>query len=279
MSAQEETAQPIETATPPVETPPAEKVEAPEGEQPPGQQRDANGRYKNPVQPRIDELTKKGREAERERDYWRQRAEAAEKKPEQKAEKPKVEDFENYGDYVEALADFKADEKVKANNEARDKQDAERRSSEERAKSWTEKANDAAKRITDYHDVMSASTVPVAPHVVEALRESDRGPELAYAIAKDPSVADKLNDMSPHRAAIELGRMESKLPAVSAEPDPEEESTADEPPTPVGKKPTSAPAPMKPITRGSSTPKPLEKLSMDEYVARRRSDGAKWARR
>lgn len=280
MSAQEETVQTIEPVTPPAgEVAPPEKAVATDDTQP--GDRDEKGRFRNPVQPRIDELTRKSREAEREAAYWRGRAEAAEKPPEPKAEKPKVEDFENYGDYVEALTDWKADEKIKANDEKRDKRTAEERAAEQREKSWAEKAADARTRVPDYDQVMSESTVQISDHVAEALRESDRGPELAVQLAKDPSIADKLNAMSPHRAAIELGRMEAKLPAVSAEPDPNEVPADERPaPTPApAKKTTSAPPPVKPIARTATTTKDLSKLSMDDYVKERSAQGAKWARR
>src|SRR5262245_50189764 len=98
MSAHEETNTAIETVTTTVETPAADGT-TPQGAENAngGENRDDKGRFRNPVQPRIDELTRKGREAERERDYWRTRAEAAEKpKTDQAAEtpaKPKVEDY------------------------------------------------------------------------------------------------------------------------------------------------------------------------------------------
>jgi hypothetical protein len=82
--------------------------------------RDDKGRFRNPVQPRIDELTRKTREAEREAAYWRGRAQSAEKPKDAAAPpaKPTPDKFDDYGAFVEALADWKADEKIKANNDA-----------------------------------------------------------------------------------------------------------------------------------------------------------------
>jgi hypothetical protein len=283
MSAQEETSSNIEVPV----TQPTGDVSLPN--QPgaddvaaQGSDRDDKGRFRNPVQPRIDELTRKARDNEREAAYWRTRAEAAEKPKEVAAPvKPTPETFDDYGAYVEALADWKADEKVSKALEARDAKAAERQALEQRQSTWAERAAAARARLPDFDQVMSTSDVPIADFVSDALRESERGPELAHAIAKDPSIADRLNAMSPQRAAIELGRMEARLPEVSASPDPEEVPDVRTPVAPAApvRKTTSAPPPVKPIAKGASTTVNLSKAGMDEYVKQRTAEGARWARR
>src|SRR3954469_9183752 len=72
----------FEPAAAPAEAPapsPAEDKEAPVQEaeaKPEGddQPRDEKGKFKSPTQARIDELTRARREAEREAEYWKQRA-------------------------------------------------------------------------------------------------------------------------------------------------------------------------------------------------------------
>jgi hypothetical protein len=126
----------------------------------------------------------------------------------------------------------------------------------------------------------NAKHVRISEGVADALKESGRQAELCYQLVKDPSIADRLSEMSPARAAMEIARMEAALEPVSAEPDPEEK-LADVPakPVPPVRKTTSAPAPLKPLGKGASTQIPLEKLGMDDYVKRRAEQGAKWARR
>lgn len=281
MSAHEETNTAIETVTPPADTtatPEVAAVDAADGT------RDEKGRFKNPVQPRIDELTRKAREAERERDYWRTQAETS-RAPKQEPvapTKPKVEDFDDYGAFVEALTDWKSDEKAaKVREDIRAERTAERGS--EQAKSVFEKsATEARKTLTDFDEVMAgAKSVRISDGVAAALRESDRQAELCYQLVKDPSIADRLSNLSPAKAAMELARMEAALEPVSAEPDPEERPDVPAKPvvqTPV-RKTTSAPAPIKPLGKGASTTVPLEKLGMDDYVKRRAEQGAKWVRR
>jgi hypothetical protein len=283
MSAQEET---VSTETPVTAPVAAGETPAVDASAPTDQatERDEKGRFRNPVQPRIDELTRKNHEKDRENAYLRARLEAHEKPKVEAPVKPTPDKFDDYGAYVEALADWKADEKVKAAREEDKAERARERENEQRQSTWAERAQVAKTRHADYDAVMSESDVPIADFVMAALRESERGPELAYQLAKDPSIADKLNAMTPARAAIELGRMEAKLPelAVSAEPDPEEvpdvKAKAAAPAAPP-RKTTSAPPPIKPIAKGASTAVDLNKLSGEDYVAARKAQGATWARR
>jgi hypothetical protein len=237
--------------------------------------RDDKGRFRNPVQPRIDELTRKTREAEREAAYWRGRAQSAEKPKDAAAPpaKPTPDKFDDYGAFVEALADWKADEKIKANNDANKQESAKERAARERTERWAERSAATRARVPDFDQVLEASDVKIADFVSDALDDSERSADLVYQIAKDPSIADRLNAMTPRQAALELGRMESRLPPVSAEPDPEE-VPADKPaPVPQAapvRKTTSAPPPIKPISKGGSTAVDLTKLKGDDYVKRAR---------
>ena len=96
--------------------------------------------------------------------------------------------------------------------------------------------------------------------------ESDRGPELAYHFAKNPDVLVNLNGMSPTQAAREIGKLEATLPTVK-------------PPVVPSKKLSTTPAPASTtVTQGRATQPGLATASMDEYMAQRKSQGARWAR-
>ena len=278
MSATEETVS-TTTETPPAETP----APAVEGAQPPETEaltqaeRDERGRFKNPVQPRIDELTRQKRESERERDYWKARAEAAAKPPEPPPSKPTQDQFANYADFVEALTDWKADEKVRTALETRDKQSAEKQKADTRTKTWVERSAAAKAAIPDLDRVLSTSDVPVASHVTEQLLDSEQGPQLAYHLATHPDVAERLNAMSPTQAARELGRLEATLSAVTA-PTPEPDGAAPQEPVTPARRTTNAPPPVKPVAQSRSGSVDLAKAGMDDYIAERRKQGASWAR-
>lgn len=243
-------------------------------------ERDEAGRFRNPLQPRIDELTRDKHNAKREADYWKQRAEAAEKPPEPPKAKPTPEQFDDYTAYTEAIADWKADEKVDAKLEARDKADAEKRTAATRATNWSEREAKVREQMSDYDEVMRAADIPIAQHVIDQLLESEEGPRVSVHLAKHPDLAAKLNNMTPIQAAREIGRLEAVV-AVPVEPAAESETPPNATPAPVAKPPktTSAPPPAKPVASGRATTVPLEKMGMDEYVATRRAQGASWARR
>lgn len=270
MSATEET---VQAAIPVTETPSVStEAAAPQATSPENLERDDKGKFRNPLQPRIDELTRARREAERETAFWRSQAEA--KAPAPKPEKPTADKFETYDAYVEALADWKADEKVNAKFDARDKASAERATVEQRASTWSERKAAFATEMPDNDAVMEASEVPISKHVAEGLLDSEEGPRIARHLNDHPDIAEKLNAMTPMQAAREIGRLEVMLKPASASPVPEVQATP-----PADKRPTKAPAPVKPIAQSKSATVDLAKASMDEYVETRRKQGASWARR
>jgi hypothetical protein len=249
-------------------------------------ERDEKGRYRNPLQPRIDELTRDKHDARREAEYWRKRAEAA-TTPKAEAEEPKTkptpDKFDDYNAYVEALADWKAEEKISAKLSERDNATQAKQREESRATNWQKGLEEAKKHHPDYEEVLSVSQVPIADHVQELLLDAESGPRLAYYLDRHPDIADKLNGLTPTQAARELGRIEATFSAAPTANESSEESptpakeTAT--PPPVKAKTTAAPPPVKPAASGASTIRPLDKMSMDEYVETRRKQGASWARR
>lgn len=225
--------------------------------------RDEKGQFKSPVQDRIDELTRARREAEREAAYWRQRAQPVqEEKPQAK---PTVDQFKDYNEFVEALADWKADQKVSEALKARDAdtaKTAEARLQETKAQTFAERQATAKASISDYDAVVSAADIPISSHLGEAILDSDKGPELVYHLAKNPAEAARLSALSPLAAARELGRLEATLGQAST------------PAKPV----TKAPAPMKPTSgNGTSSTADPAKMSHEEYRAYRAKQGARWA--
>lgn len=274
------------SADPPASPSVVDPNETPEAKE--ARERDDKGRFRNPLQPRIDELTRDKHEARREADFWRQRAEALANPPQEPpapAAKPTPDQFDSYDAFVEALTDWKADQKIDAKLAERDKTTAEKQTVEKRATNWQEREANIRKAVPDYDSVMQASSVPVSQAVTAELLDSERGPEIALHLAKNPDVAHKLNGLDEKALAREMGKLEATLPAVSATPPAEETQTdplvpaADAPPATPPKKTTAAPPPTKPTGQGRATTTPLEKMGMDDYVKTRREQGAKWARR
>lgn len=236
-----------------------EQAQGNEGQQ---TERDEKGRFKG-VQPRIDELTRARREAEREAEYWRQVAQRTQSPAQAASQRPVPENFEKYDDYIDALTDWKAEQAVAKRMEA----DNARKVAETRAQTFAERQAQIRAVLPDYDEVVGGSDTPIANHVGEIILESDLGPQLAYHFAKNPDALLRLNNMTPTAAAREIGRLEAVLsvkPAAPAAPT---------------KKVSNTPAPAGTLsTQGRATTPALQNMSMEEYVKQRKSQGARWAR-
>lgn len=252
--------QPVEQAAPNEEV---TLEAAPEGAETPAD-RDEKGRFRG-VQPRIDELTRKRHEAEREAAYWRGVATQGKAQPsaDQTAapQKPMPEQFADYGAYVEALASFKAEEKVTQALSRHDAANAEKHNAANRESEWQKRQSEARTAIPDYEQVIAASDATLAKHVAESIMDSDKGPALAYHLAKNPALLERLNAMPVRQADREIGRLEAAL-AVAPQA-----------------KTTTAPRPASTSANaGRSTAPALANASMEEYIAQRSKQGAIWAR-
>ncbi|AEI70876.1 scaffold protein [EBPR podovirus 1] len=219
---------------------------------------------KRSARERINELTKRAHEAEREVQRLR---EASERKPAESTEKPIPDRFGSYDEYVEALADWKADQRVAESFKRRDaerSQAAEARAAEAKAQAWAERQSEFREATPDYDAVVGKSAVQIAPHVVDTLLDSESGPELAYHLAKRPETVKRINALSPLSAARELGRIEATLSNPAA---------------PQFKPASKAPAPITPARSSAPAAVDLASANMDQYIAARRKQGATFRRR
>lgn len=221
-------------------------------------------RPKRSARDRINELTKRAHEAEREVQRMR---EAANRPPPESSSKPDPATFQSYDEYVEALADWKSEQRVTAVLKQRDEQrtrDAESAAVEAKAQAWHERQGAFREVTPDYDAVVGKSSVQVAPHVVDALLDSDSGPDLAYHLAKHPETVKRINALPPLAAARELGRIEASLSTPAA---------------PREKPASKAPVPITPARSSAPASVNLATANMDQYIAARRKQGATFRRR
>lgn len=229
------------------------------------QNRDEKGRFKSNLQTRINELTRRQHEATREAEYWKRMAQGTQAQPSAQAAptKPTPDQFDDYGEYVEALTDWKTDQAV----QKRMGEESSRRVQETRASTFQERVANFAQKTPDFAQVMEAAAdLPMAKHVIDSMQDSEFGAELGYHFAKNPEVLDRLNHMDQRAADREIGRIEASFV---------NKLTA---PPPPAVKATKAPAPPSGLGQGrATTPAPAD-MGMDEYVAMRKKQGARWAR-
>jgi hypothetical protein len=213
---------------------------------------------KDPVQKRIDEITKKRREAERERDYERQKREEAEaalaaaKKAIPATGKPKAEDFKTEEEFLEALTDWKVDQRLAAREEQVAKTTSEAQEKETVNTVYQEldeKIDKGRSKYNDFDEVVLAEDLNISDAMVEAIAFSDSAEDVLYYLGKHPDESEAIAKMPPIMAARELGKVEAKL----------------NPTKPVRK--TNAPPPITPVKVTGAIEKRPEDMTFSEYVA------------
>jgi hypothetical protein len=219
---------------------------------------------KRSARERINELTKRAHEAEREAQHWR---EAAERKPAESAGKPSPDKFGSYDEYVEALAEWKTDQRVSESFKRRDaerSQAAQDRAADAREQAWQARQIEFRKSNPDYDSAFSSLAGKLPNHVVETIGDSDFGPHVVYHLAKHPETVKRINALPPLAAARELGRIEATLSNPAA---------------PQFKPASKAPAPITPARSSAPAAVDLASANMDQYIAARRKQGATFRRR
>lgn len=165
---------------------------------------------KQTVQERINEITYKMREEEREKEYWKNLA-LGEKEPlDPPPPKPSTEgrpsqvNYESVEEYEDALFDWRD---AKRNSETLAKTQE-----EEKKEALSEFNKNAAKLRAEHEDFDEVINAPVfTDPMKDALFASENGPLVAYHIAKNREVADKIKTLSPERQIYEMGKLEERL--------------------------------------------------------------------
>lgn len=209
---------------------------------------------------KINKLTWQREEAKREAEMWRTRALQAQgiTKEQDKREvsqgKPEASKFESYEAYLEALTDWKAEQKF-AEREKKTKEDSSKRDRVERlqqaASTFEERAEKFREKVEDFDDVVYDESLPVTQAMSEAILDSDIGPELLYHLGQNPKEAARIARLSPFAAAREIGKLEVKLS------------------TPAPKKPSNAPDPITPVGGKEKVTTDMEKIPIGEWMKRR----------
>ena len=163
------------------------------------------------------------------------------------------DNFASTEEYVEALAEKKAEELVRQRDQNKQAVTIET--------TFRDKEDDAREKYADYEKV--AYTAPISDLMAEVIKASDIGPDLAYHLGKNPEEAERISALPPLLQAKEIGKLEVKIMNQPAEK----------------VKASNAPAPIKPIgSHGKTDSSDPSKMSMEEYHAFRKKQNASWAR-
>jgi hypothetical protein len=224
---------------------------------------------------RIDKLSRQRADAEREAEYWKSlvlkgKEEPAVKhdpKPEALEGKPIADSYATHAEFVEALADWKVEQRLKAGKEE-DAKKALLTQARQKVDSYVKKSEDFEKTHEDFHEVLeSVDDIPFSHELKELLLDSDNGPELTYELAKARAEYERISKLSGTALAREFGKFEAK---INLSKDSEKKPQI---------KTTKAPAPISPVGGNSTslTKKSIYDpgLSQAEYEALRNKQRAK----
>lgn len=168
--------------------------------------------------------------------------------------KPTMAQFANVEDYVEAVADWKLSQRDQANKKQQEEQ------SSKATYDRTEKIYAQAEKIQGF-DRAAFDELPLTTSIAQAIIDSDIPAKLMAHLTINPEEVDRISKLSSARQAAEIGKLEAQLSSV----------------TPV--KASNAPAPIRPIgNRGGAATGDPARMSMEDYAAMRKSQGARWAR-
>lgn len=194
------------------------------------QEKQTEGQHpkKKPASERIHELVaqrnKSSQEAEaakRENAELKARLAAMEARAEpiKDEERPERSKYASDEDYIEALADYKAKKAISDRERAQERARMEAEMAET-AEAWNKRQAQAMKDIPDYADIVGSADVPLAPHVQQAIVESDLGPHIAYYLALNTDELKRLNSMKPVAAIRHLAKLEDEIRATEETSDP-----------------------------------------------------------
>lgn len=261
------------------------------------------------AQKRINEAVKKQRAAERKELDARREAEALRRKladiekgggqdssnedskdDDKPKEKPKQEDFESYDDYVEALTDWKVDQKTQTTNKKESSsnnddagEDTKTAGIDETVLRNFEDQVDAAKdKYDDYEEKVYDESLSITPEMFQVIANSDHGAEIAYALANNPEQAHKIAQLGDNVISIarEIGKVEASLNLSTDDNSGDDAGDGDndgdgdqgkDKQTPA-KKTTNAPDPIEPGGTKEPGRKNPDEETMDEYRARREKE-------
>jgi len=262
--------EPTAKAPEPKENDPGDEA-APEGT-------DAADKPKKPnwAQRRIDELTREKHDARRERDYWRELASRGQQPqqaqaPQQQAtatQKPQPNQYQTTEEYFEALADWKADQKWEARERQRREQaekEAKQQGEQKIARTFAEREQKARDTYPDYDEVARGDGNPITELMVEAILRSEKGPDIAYFLGKNPDKALQIAQMTDsHSVALALGRIEAQIETAATPSQPVAVASAPK------AAPTAAPPPPKVLSSSAPSQKRLDdSMSTAEWVKER----------
>lgn len=143
---------------------------------------------------------------------------------------PQREQFDSYEDFLEAKAEYKAEQIVKQQieqfTESQKKSSSiaqMQQSQKDSERLFLERRQVAEKELPDYKDVVEDWEPNLPNNVVDMIIKLEQGPLISYHMAKNPSLEAQFRDSSPEMHGVLLGQLIASLKSpqkVSSAPTP-----------------------------------------------------------
>ena len=188
-----------------------------------------------------------GKRLAREQRKWeRERAQQAPQVPQVPVT---PEQFATNEDYVEALAEQRAEQKL-AEREQRKQQT-------EILNAYHDKEEEIRAKYDDFEQVAYNPNLPITTVMAQTIQASDIGPEVAYHLGANPREAERISRLSPILQAKEIGKIEAQL---AANPPVKKTSNAPAPISPVSARTTGSPA------YDTTDPRSIKSMSTSDWI-------------
>jgi hypothetical protein len=128
-----------------------------------------------------------------------QQPSAAQAMPQVDPNEPKIESYESFEDYQRAFSKYQWDQM---------QNQFEKQKTEQK---WSDNYRQAMTDIPDFDYVIRTAKIPLPNEVLDVIKSSDLGPQVAYYLAKNPQEAYKLHGLSALAAAKEIGKLELSI--------------------------------------------------------------------
>jgi len=122
--------------------------------------------------------------------------------------RPTADQFASHEEWIEAVTDWKVDQKLQAREAEKSKTAA--------MTAWEAKKEAAREKYEDFDDALESANA--SPIVLQALLESDTGADLAYHLATHPKELKEINTLGTRAAIHALDALEQRLTAPKPKP-------------------------------------------------------------
>ena len=227
MSEENQEVQEVEPTTAAPESTAEQEGQPSEGEQPQGLQPETRTFTQDEVNDIVQRrLAKESRKLARQMELEAENRILRQQQTPQKSEPtgaPKAEQFDSTEDYLEALTDWKVEQRIKSYQSETEAQRVEREANERR-QARAQRILESGKKYQDFKDVVFDNLgLHITEDMADAIDGSNVGADIAYYLGNNPDESQRIARLPIAQQVREIVKLESKIstpPAVTKTPPP-----------------------------------------------------------